>query len=129
VACFIAHTVACFADQRIVVSECWSDKLAANSLVKPLLVIMAHVLVDHVSKMLLAEEAEVPQALEFDRSDEPLRVGIAVRAPGRNLDACNTLAISKIGWLEDRLERVREERVGIMNQIPCITKKSRRQGR
>jgi hypothetical protein len=99
VACFAAHTVACFAADtvphfvtrtmvcfagpRVIVFECGSDELTADSLpvdfvtlhgaavqrhhlMEPLLVIMAHVLLDDVAKMPLIEEDEVPQALEFD---------------------------------------------------------------
>jgi hypothetical protein len=60
------HTVVRFTGKRVAVAECRSDKLAADSLVESLFVIMAHVLLEHVSKMPLAEEDEVAQALEFD---------------------------------------------------------------
>ena len=63
---FVTHTIACFAGQRVIVSERRPDELAADSLVEPLFVIVSHVLPDHVSKMPITEEDEVPQALEFN---------------------------------------------------------------
>ena len=47
-------------------SELRSDELAADSLMEPLFMIMADVLLDHVSKMPFAEEDEVPQTFAFD---------------------------------------------------------------
>jgi hypothetical protein len=121
---FVTRAAVCFAAQRIILSELRSDELAADSLMEPLLVIKADVLLDHVSKMPLAEEDEVPQTLGFDWFNKSLCVRIAVRASGRNLHALNTLAIAEIGWLQDRLEPVREERVGVMNQVLCVAQES-----
>src|SRR5881628_2487027 len=61
--------------------------------------------------MLLAEEDEVVQALVLDRFHEPLRVRIAVRAPGWDLHAGDAPRSQDIG------ERVREQRVSIVDQV------------
>ena len=54
----------------------WQHDPIANSLMRPLGVVMLDVLVDQMIEMTLAEDHEVVEALLFDRLDPPLGIGV-----------------------------------------------------
>ena len=85
-----------------------------------LVMIVSHVFRDHVPEMSLAEEYEVPETLVFDGSNEAFCEGIAVGAPGGNLDAFYTFRTSTVRSLQNRLEVSGEERVSVVNEMGSI---------
>lgn len=76
------------------------------------------VLAEFAEQVALPKDGEVVQALGTDRSDEPLRVGIAVGALRRNRETGDA------GGLEDRRPRFGEKRIAIVNEVGALTHKA-----
>jgi hypothetical protein len=72
----------------------WAD--VVESVVIPLVVIVLDVFPHDGSKVPLAHRHDVTQALGLDRPDEPLGVGVQVRASRRGRRSSSTLAEARI---------------------------------
>ena len=87
------------------------EQLPTEPLIKALPMVVGHELLDDVPKMALTEKDEVIQTLVFDGLHEPLRVGIAVRASRRDLQALHP------SHSQDCFERFREQRIPVVDQV------------
>ncbi len=86
----------------------------------PLAVVVARELLQDTPQMTVAEKDQATQALFFDRADERLCVGVAVRSLARNLNRSNA------GVLQDALELCAELRVAVEDQQPVTYSASAR---
>ena len=87
------------------------QKLVVESLVVSLTLIMLDVLVNDEPQMPLAERDDTMEALLFDRPDEPLGIGVEIRALRRQPDRPH------IATCQDLAKDPRVERIAVMNQL------------
>ena len=64
----------------------WDDELVPKTLVISLVVVMGQVRLDHRAEGGLADHDHLIKGFVFDRADEPLAIGIEIRAPWRQDD-------------------------------------------
>jgi hypothetical protein len=64
----------------------WDHELVPKTLVISLVVVMGQVRLDHRAERRLSDHAHLIQGFVFDRADEPLAIGIEIRAPWRQDD-------------------------------------------
>src|SRR5580698_726130 len=83
-------------------------------------VVVLHELVHDGAQMTLAERNDVPKALVLDRANEPLGVGVEVRAPRRQAQQLYARA------LQQSPEVRRIERIAIDDQVPEARQRARR---
>ena len=95
-----------------------SDELATDALLKPLGHVVLDEFLDQMVQMSLAENHEVIQTLVLDRFDKSFRVGIAIWALRWDFHALHAPSF------ENRDERLREQRVTIVDQVLCSSQKS-----
>ena len=87
------------------------QELVVESLVVSLTLIMLDVLVNDEPQMPLAERDDTMEALLFDRPDEPLGIGVEIRALRRQPDRPH------IATRQDLAKDPRVERIAVMNQL------------
>ncbi len=87
------------------------DQPVAKTLVVSLAMIMRHEFLDRLSQRTLSEQDHSVQAGFSDRSDKPLRVGIQIWRPGRQLHGLYATG----GQRPEKLHR--EQRVAAVDQI------------
>ena len=87
------------------------QELVVESLVVSLTLIMLGVLVNDEPQMPLAERDDTMEALLFDRPDEPLGIGVEIRALRRQPDRPH------IATRQDLATDPRVERIAVMNQL------------
>ena len=87
------------------------QKLVVEPLVISLTLIMLDVLVNDEPQMPLAERDDTMEALLFDRPDEPLGIGVEIRALRRQPDRPH------IATCQDLAKDPRVERIAVMNQL------------
>ena len=87
------------------------QELVVESLVVSLTMVMLDVLVDDEAQMPLAERDDTMEALLFDRPDEPLGIGVEIRALRRQPDWPN------IATCQDLAKDPRVEGIAVMNQL------------
>ena len=83
-----------------------------------LAVVMIHVLAHRPPKVAFPNRNDLRQALRLDRSNEPLRVGVQIRAPARKPQGADA------GAAQDLSEALREERIAVMNEIAALEQES-----
>ena len=87
------------------------QELVVESLVVSLTMVVLDVLVDDEAQMLLAERDDTMEALLFDRADEPLGIGVEIRAFRWQPDWLN------IATRQDLAKDPRVEGIAVMNQL------------
>ena len=87
------------------------QELVVESLVVSLTMVMLDVLVNDEAQMPLAERDDAMETLLFDRPDEPLGIGVEIRALRRQPDRLN------IATRQDLAKDPRVERIAVMNQL------------
>ena len=87
------------------------QELVVESLVVSLTMVVLDVLVDDEAQMPLAERDDTMEALLFDRPDEPLGIGVEIRAFRRQPDWLN------IATHQDLAKDPRVEGIAVMNQL------------
>ena len=87
------------------------QELVVESLVVSLTMVVLDVLVDEEAQMPLAERDDTMEALLFDRPDEPLGIGVEIRAFRRQPDWLN------IATHQDLAKDPRVEGIAVMNQL------------
>ena len=87
------------------------QELVVESLVVSLTMVMLDVLVNDEAQMPLAERDDTMEALLFDRPDEPLGIGVEIRALRRQPDRPH------IATRQDLAKDPRVERIAVMNQL------------
>lgn len=83
----------------------------------PLHVVVGNILRDDEAKVALAERDDPGQAFGLDGPDEPFRVGVQVRAAGRQSNRFDPTG------LEDPFDLRSEQRIAVVDQIPCLAQK------
>ena len=76
-------------------------------------VVVLDVFGDGQAKMPLPEQHDLVKALGLDRQDEPLGVGVQIRAVGRQLEALHASPAKKFP------ELIGEQRIAIVDEIAC----------
>ena len=93
------------------------QEVVVESLVVSLTMVMLDVLVNDEAQMPLAERDDAMETLLFDRPDEPLGIGVEIRALRRQPDRLN------IATRQDLAKDPRVERIAVMNQLRVVRRK------
>jgi hypothetical protein len=94
------------------------DQLATDTLVKPLGHVVLDEFLDQVARISLAKYHKVIQALVLDGFDKSFRVGIAIGALRWDFHALHAPSF------ENRDERLRKQRIPIVDRVLCSSQKS-----